>query len=202
MDFNKAYIENKDISLDVILTELDKDHDNVEDIRENLPMYLRWAKRFDDLKKLFSHTKYGEMAKSELSMYEWLEKAREEEEKKEATMIETFPFIGPLNILCRKIWWICRLSYPYKSLHVKNSNMMISGDGFGMAYFYFASKEDIKVIKIADPEMKSVFKKYQMCEGKIISIDILEQAMEEFTKKVNDKMTGVGFKIPEKRNKS
>jgi len=183
MDFNRAYIENKDISLDIILAELDKDHDDdigVEDIQKNLPLYLIWAKRFDDVKKLFNHTKYGEIAKNEMELYKWLEKGRKSQEEKEEKMVKDFPFFNPLNLICRKIWWICRLSYPWKSPNVKNSNMMISGDGFGMAYFNFVSEKDIKVIKIYDTKMKAVFNKHQIYVDQTISIDVLERAMEEF----------------------
>ena len=190
MNFYERYIENKEVPLDKILAELDKPIDDREDIRENLPIYLCCAKRYDDLKKLFSHEKYREEAKRESEMHEWLEEGRKRDEEREAKMLKDFPLLKPLNTSCRKIWWICRLDYPYKSVHVENSNMIISGDGFGMAYFYLASEKDIKVIKIGDPEMKLVFEKHQICEDRTISIDVLEQGMEEFAKKINDKMTG------------
>ena len=194
MNFNEAYIENKDISLDIILAELDKNHENkkgIADVRLHLPRYLIWAERFDDVKKLFRHTKYGEEAKREFEMHKWLRNAEKKEKIEEAKMVKDFPVTKSLHLICHNVWWICRLHFPYKSIHVKNSNMMISGDGFGMAYFYFSSKEDIKVIEIGNPKMKAVFEKHQIHVDQTVSIDVLEKAMEEFVKKINSKINSL-----------
>ena len=185
-DFYEMYICDRSVSVQNLLFILEDDnlHNKcLTDMYDNLPMYLSFAKRYNDLKALFDHPEYSNKAKKEWNLYVMMVSNKAKDDQREAKMLHDYPQLRKSNDYCKSIHLGCLL-FPHKSVNEKYSNMVVIVEGMGIAYFIFDG-DTITLTKCLDRKLNPCLEEFNIVPWEQVSLESFENAMKIFAQKEN-----------------
>ncbi len=155
-----------------------------DDEKNELISYLRECSRWGDIKSLMNDPIHGEEATLQFNHQQRWTAHEAQRQQQIAALPEIFQEI---TMEFRKIWWIADVHYPYKSEHVPESNMCLTGDGMGLCYFKVDSENNIELIVCHDEDLFGVLARNGIIEGEKTDAQKFLTAIKTYVILINGK---------------